>query len=52
VVRQEEIIEEIEILMLSAEPDFQIDGSADPPNRQGCAERAPDRTAHSRQENI
>lgn len=52
VVRQEEIIEEIEILMLSAEPDFQNDDSTDPPNGQGCAKSVPDRTALSRQENI
>ncbi|HEY5513086.1 MAG TPA: FoF1 ATP synthase subunit gamma [Geomonas sp.] len=51
-VRQEEIIEEIEILMLSAEHDFQNDSSAAPLNMQGCGKSMPDRTAHSRQENI
>jgi hypothetical protein len=35
VVRQEEIIEEIEILMLSAEPDFQNNNSADPSKEDG-----------------
>jgi len=33
VIRQEEIIEEIEILMLSAEPEFQNGNSTEPPNR-------------------
>jgi len=52
VLRQEEIIEEIEILMLSVEPYFQSISSVDHPNRQRPVKSLPHLAARSRTENV